>query len=376
MHDHFDVIVIGGGPAGSSAARTAAQLNARVLLLERHVMPRPKLCGGWVTNRALKALDFELPSDLVECHFDRAELRYQDTGADFAPSEPIGIFVSRASFDHHLERRAREAGVTVRYESANAISEEGARFVVHLGSGQITADGVILCCGANSNLIRAVREPDTPRQSAICMEQNLPVDLADQFDLQPGTARLYFGLVPYGYGWLLHHGEYLVTGIGCRRSHCADLRGLYDAFWSQLSPPRSLQAPKGHPIPLGGFSRRLGRGRLLSAGDAAGMVDAFSGEGIAFAIRSGQLAAKALADATNAGAAATYLQSCRTEILQHLRMSLWAARAYHSAPRLFLRSFCSNHAVLSQYNEVLDGNQDYKQFILNALKTRLAAVAG
>jgi geranylgeranyl reductase family protein len=376
MPDHYDVIVIGGGPAGSSAARTAARLNARVLLLERHAMPRPKLCGGWVTNRALSALGFDLPRDLVECNFGRAELRYRDTGAYFTPDKPIGVFVSRASFDHYLVQRASEAGVTVRYESANAIGEDGTRLVVHLADGQVTADGVILCCGANSHLIRTLREPDTPPQSAICVEQNLPAELAGQFELQPGTARLYFGMVPHGYGWLLHHGGYLVVGIGCHRSHCDDLKELYSAFWDQLGLPRSLQLPKGHPIPLGGFRRDLGRGRLLSAGDAAGMVDAFSGEGIAFAIRSGQLAAQALAGAANVSAAAAYYQSCRTEISQHLRMSLWAARAYHTAPRLFLKAFCSNPTVLSQYNEVLEGKRDYKQFILGTLRTRLAAVRG
>ena len=206
------------------------------------------------------------------------------------------------------------------------------------------------------------------------MEQRLPVSFADQLGLAAGTARLHFGDVPFGYSWILHHERYLVVGVGCRRSRCSNIRDAFERFWKTLALPADCRHPKGHVIPFGGFRRRLGKGRILTAGDAAGLVDPFSGEGISYAIQSGRLAADALASSESEEPLKIYDALCENEILPNLRLALWTARVYYGLPGAFVKSLCSDRSVLSKYNEILEGRLDYRQYLPWAIRQRIASL--
>jgi len=360
------LIVIGGGPAGSSAARRAAERGARVLLLEKRPMPRPKLCGGWVSQKALDWLGFDIAPEAAMHSFQTLETHIDSTITTFSHTQSIGVFVDRALFDAHLMRKARDAGVTVLFKKATEINTAGNVLRISTVDGVYESENVILCTGAGGQLLTTVRQPDTKKRSGACLEQRLPAEYAGGLNISPGTARLYFGEIPYGFGWVLHHGTYLLIGIGSRRTQVQHLRGMYDIFWQSLRLPAEGKKPQGHLIPFGGFKRILGRGRCLLAGDAAGFADAFSGEGIAYAIRSGQLAADALLDRPGS-AASHYRTLCRREILRPLRQSLWAARIFYKLPRPYLKWFCTNRTILSRYHDVLQGNLSYRAFISRGL---------
>jgi geranylgeranyl reductase family protein len=367
----YDIIIIGGGPAGSSSALHAAQLGARVLLLEKKPMPRPKLCGGWVSRYALSRLGFAIAPQIVETPFNTMELTDGVSRVELKPEQALGVFVDRGSFDHFLVEQAQRSGAQIRTEKALAIDSQGSKIQVRTTESTHQAGGVIICTGAAGDLVKAVRPLDTVRQSAACIEQRVPVEFAGPLGISEGQARLCFGMVPYGYGWILHHGTYLLVGIGCRRHGSPDLLAAFRSFWETLSLPQELLDPVGHLIPLGGFGRRLGRGRCLLAGDAAGMVDALSGEGIAGAIESGQLAAEALAAGGDSDAAALYRDSCRRSMLPHLRWSLRFAWAFYRSPGWLLRSFKQDPDLIQRYGEVLERRRSYPWFLSRFAGRRL-----
>ena len=339
-------------------------------------MPRPKLCGGWISNKALELLGFDLDPTIAECPLKKAEFTFAKSGIDFSPDHPMGVFVDRAEFDHCLVRHVQDAGADLLTRRVNSINQSNASVEVVHEDGQVQAGAAIICTGANSPLVQTVRELDDAARYGICIEQRLPVSFADRLGLAAGTARLHFGDIPFGYSWILHHDRYLVVGVGCRRSRCANIRDAFERFWKTLDLPADCRHPKGHMIPFGGFRRRLGRGRILTAGDAAGLVDPFNGEGISYAIRYGQLAAKALASSQGEGPLRVYEALCENEILPNLRLALWTARMYYGLPRMFIKSLCSDHSILAEYNEILEGRLDYKQYLLWAIRKRAGSFFG
>lgn len=371
----YDIIVIGGGPAGSSAALRAARRGARVLLLEKQPMPRPKLCGGWVSERAIGLLDVDLPASLTARPFLRASLEFRDVSQVYRPDEQLGIFVDRAQFDHHLFDQARDAGVDWSFESVRGITLDSSRYVVTSEQTTYRSHAVVLCVGSNSPLITQLRPVDAPDQSAIAIEQRIPAEYADRWELVPGDAWLSFGVVDYGYGWALHHGDYLLVGVGAMRSRVENIRSLLAELWHQWQLPLELFAPEGHLIPLGGHKRLLGRGRLLSAGDAAGMVDPFNGEGIAGAIRSGQLAADALVEHAGDDAARVYVNACTKELLNELRTARRVADLFHGLPERLVRGFCSDPRLAAEYHDVLRQRLTYAAFMRRLVKRRLFGTA-
>jgi geranylgeranyl reductase family protein len=367
----YDIIIIGGGPAGSSSALHAAQLGARVLLLEKTSMPRPKLCGGWVSHYALGRLGFAIAPQIVEAPFNSMELADGVSRVALTPEKGLGVFVDRASFDHFLVEQAQRSGAEIRCEKALAIDSQGSKVQVRTTQSTHQSGGVVICTGASGDLVRTVRPLDTVRQSAACIEQRIPVEFGGRLGISEGQARLCLGMVPYGYGWILHHGTYLLVGIGCRRHRSPDLRAAFKSFWETLFLPPDLLCPKGHLIPLGGYDRRLGRGRCLLAGDAAGMVDALNGEGIAGAIESGQMAAEALTAGPDSDAAALYRDSCRRSLLPHLRWSLRFAWAFYRHPGWFLRSFSQDPELIQRYGEVLERHRSYSWYLSQFIRRRL-----
>jgi flavin-dependent dehydrogenase len=140
---------------------------------------------------------------------------------------------------------------------------------------------------------------------------------------------------------------------------------------------RGTAKVRGHLIPCGGFPRCLGRGRALLAGDAAGFVDAFTGEGIALAIRSGRLAAEALAATAtdNASCVKVYTSRSGEAFGADLRWALRIKRLAMRAPR-FLETLCADSDLFAAYLRVFAGQIDYSTFVAGAGRQLFGRLAG
>ncbi|MGY5873902.1 MAG: FAD-dependent monooxygenase, partial [Candidatus Thorarchaeota archaeon] len=202
----YDLIVVGGGPAGATCARNAALLGLEVLVLEKTHPPRRKACGGGVTVRARNALDFDI-SGVIEREIYGVRI-YSPSGLVIEQTrpEPSGFTVRREDFDFLLLEKAKEAGAEVitgakvmdvveNSFSVLAITEDGS-YNSHLLVG---ADGVNSTVGRKTGINTAWRDDEV----GLCIEASVPLDTSEisRIVYERSIIEIYFGPVLYGYAW-------------------------------------------------------------------------------------------------------------------------------------------------------------------------------
>ncbi len=159
----------------------------------------------------------------------------------------------------------------------------------------------------------------------------------------------------------------------------ADMKAAMGDYLEKLGQGCPKSTYKGHFIPFGAFRKQPGQGPVLLAGDAAGLVDPITGEGIAFAMKSGQLAALAAAQSLAASQPEKALTIYRKALKPLHRSLRWANRLrpllFHpSFERLFRTAFRNSHSMKRAYMELLDGERDYPELIWTLLKRNPSAL--
>src|SRR5918911_70 len=292
----FDVAVVGAGPAGSVTACRLASAGAGVLLLERHRFPRDKPCGGGVTGRAARLLPFSI-EPVVEDVVDRFEVR-----VGYGPSfchpgpRPIVYMTQRRRLDAYLAEHAAAAGAEVREGvRATGIStcERGLRVTTSAGPVDVTAlvgaDGVNGVCARSLGLV-------SERSFGVALEGNVPFASLDEQRYR-GRAVIEIGTTPGGYGWVFAKGDHANFGVAGWEQQGPRLRDeLRRLCWVHGAPFEQLTDLRGYRLPVRGPRALLARGRALLVGDAAGLVDPLSGDGMYEAFLSSRLAAEAILD--------------------------------------------------------------------------------
>lgn len=321
--EQFDAVVVGAGPAGSVTAYRLARAGASVLLLDRARFPRDKPCGGGLTIRAVRKLPFSI-DPVVEDVVDRVELGlgYRRRYDRPSPNSLI-LMTQRARLDAYLAERAADAGAEFR---------DGTRVKrIETGGGSASVDGigadvVVGADGANGVTARALGLCPEPAYG-VALEGNLSHADIDA-DRYRGRIVLELGVVRGGYGWVFCKGDHVNVGVGGweqegprLREH---LRRLCDAH---RFPEERLYALRGFRLPIGRPGSRLARGRALVVGDAAGLVDPLSGDGIYEAFLSSEHAAEAALDllAGRAGSLEPYESRLTAALAFQLEVS-WAAK--------------------------------------------------
>lgn len=370
-----DLIIIGAGPAGATAAWQAARLGLAPLLIDKDRFPRFKPCGGGVTMRAVKALGFPLPGDLVENRLMGARIRVEDRQVEVRRPSPVTLCVQRAAFDHLLARQAEQAGAELLFGiRVCGLEPHGDGVDVHLADGRtLGARYVIVAEGSSGRLKRSVRRPDTREHNWLCLCADAPSPARYAHD---DLMDIRCGLTPTGYAWVFPRNGQANVGLGALAHEFDDPKGkLLDHLRRNgFAQDRPVLA---HTIPLGGVRRKLANGRILLAGDAGGFADAFSCEGIAYAILSGRAAARAVADALRGQPLPrAYARHC-TPLLRELRGSYLCFRFANALPRAVYNALITDRSCLEHYLDVTAGERSYHWFLakLVASTPRLAAKA-
>ena len=360
----YDVIIAGAGPAGSTCARICAKAGLRTLLLERETFPRPKPCGGALSERALSHLGHSLPSDLIERECFGVRVHYGRHTIEVRKDRPIAVMVSREKFDQFLARQASDAGAIFHEgETVQEFTAHRDRVEVGTDKERYEARSLVGADGANSVVGRMVRPMFGRDEIAVALAGMFP--LADrEIDARlNGLLDMYFGVTPTGYGWVFPHKDYCTVGVMGRASS-------FDAppkVFSEFAAARGMAVPRpqGHTIPWGGFPRSVIGKRVLLAGDAAGFADPFHGEGMASAILSGKLAGQAIVEGIVGGKKdplTWYGRECERQITGEMRIALQMARMVEKYPKLFLTVFFSDQTALDKYLDIPAGRTDYAQF--------------
>ena len=299
--DHFDVIVVGGGPAGATAATDLARSGRKVLLLDR--AGRIKPCGGAIPPRAIR--DFDIPDSQLCAKIRSARMIAPSEMAVDMPIENgfVGM-VDREHFDEFLRQRAVEAGAERRDGTFLDLTrdEDGTCVITYQDrqAGEkrmVRALCVIGADGANSAVARAAMpKADRPPFVFAYHEIIRTPENAPAASYAPTRCDVYYQspVSPDFYGWVFPHGGSVSIGTGSAnkgfslRQSVADLReklGLQDC--------ETIRS-EGAPLPLYPAKKWDNRRDVLLAGDAAGVVAPSSGEGIYYAMASGRLAAQAM----------------------------------------------------------------------------------
>ena len=331
------MLVAGAGPAGSATASHLARAGARVLLADRAAFPRDKPCGGGLTGRALRHAPCDV-GPVVEHTVDTLELGLHYRRRFHRRSDrPLILMTQRRRLDEHLVGHAAAAGAEFRDGSAVRIVElTTAGVVVDVGGVRVQADTLVGADGANGVVARAVGLGEGIVRG-VALEGNVPWGAIDA-DRYRGRAVVEAGVMPGGYAWVFPKGDHANLGVGGDAAEGPRLREhLARLAQAHGVDPAAIVDEKGHRLPMRPLGTRAGDGRVLLVGDAAGLVDPLSGDGIYEAFVSARLAADAIVagdlEAYSARLSATLdvhaaaSWKAKHALDRHPAVCFWAARA-------------------------------------------------
>ncbi len=332
MGSDLPLCVIGAGPAGATAARMLAERGCRcVKLFEKKSWPRPKTCAGglgprarqWLSRRGMLAA---VENSSVKIRSLRFTAPSGKSARLVSPAD-MALVLPRDRFDALLVERAVRAGVDFR-PSTRVLSIEPAKngAVVATSAGDIEAAAVVVAAGALDGL-----SPQHPAPKN--MVASIMARYAD-FPHNPSEMEMIYSprLLPY-YAWLFPEPDGCVNigFMAMNRGSATSLHETFDYildryFSSRLGQARQAGGRRGAPLRCGGAIGRVVDGCVLRAGESAGLVNCTTGEGIAYALESGELAAAAIAEAiagprVSAEALAGYGRSLRRRFAATLRVS-------------------------------------------------------
>ncbi|WP_425040286.1 NAD(P)/FAD-dependent oxidoreductase [Primorskyibacter sp. S187A] len=365
----FDIIVIGAGPAGASAAYTAARLGLRVALVDKALFPRDKLCGGGFTGRAARYYCEVFERDIPQ-QFDRKDaVTFHAFGQELGviPDIPPIYLTMRLDLDALLTSHALDAGAE-NYTGQRIAEIDAAEQRIVLSNGDVLEASVLIGAdGISSITARSLfgRAFD-PENVGFGLEIEAPPVAADT------PLRIDFGQAVWGYGWSFPKSGSHTVGVGGVLSKNPDMKRIMSDYVAELGAPRELKV-KGAYLPFGRARKRPGRGATLLAGDAAWLVDPVTGEGIAYAMKSGQIAAQSAHEAIKRREPDMALR-----IYRHRLRPITSAITQANLVRLiiywgpfregFIRAFRRSGTLRHDYMRLLGGEIEYHTLTAKLLK--------
>ncbi|MGD9113659.1 MAG: geranylgeranyl reductase family protein [Desulfobacterales bacterium] len=342
----FDAIVIGAGPAGATAAYIMASHGQKVLLIDQHMFPRDKLCGGLLTRKTLRLLEtiFQTtPNELKSQGLIRFR-SWKYTVNNYLGESIRGRldypfhFIERRSYDLFWLNMAQAAGAEFKAgEKVVVIDPYESRIKTNKGNiyhGRfiIGADGVF--SKIRTRLIKKGLIRDTRYLGlGTALEIVIPKDEAPRLPDHPIVS---YGYIPWGYAWSFPRRRVRVIGI-CALNIKAG-RQLKDGFYRFLDSNGIAQSkaaePIGHALPFGSYLDIPGFRNILLVGDACGLADPFLGEGIYYAHKSAQLASSAVIDSSHHpnSALEKYRQQLHQKIIVELKYANIGRQIIFSLP--------------------------------------------
>ncbi|MEM3562967.1 MAG: geranylgeranyl reductase family protein [Candidatus Jordarchaeaceae archaeon] len=322
MTRKYDVIVVGAGPAGSMAAMKAAEGGAKTLILEKHRLPRFKLCGGGIANWVVRHL--KVPEDVLERQYRVLSFftppSYERHDINLGGLGYFGVY--RSALDYYLTKLALEKGAELRENTYvdGVIRKEGYIKGVTTKTGEkFEGDVVVACDGALSTVAKKCGMWDVwfrekgetwKDQMVFCLGMEVKLGqkvISERF----GDSYMIFtgrDIAPMGYAWIFPKRENVSVGLGSMAKTLERKPTEYMNHFIKNNPVASklleggeVILQKGAWIPIRNAYKPSYTSGLLIAGDAAGMVSPITGEGVYYAVRAGMDAGVTAAEAVNSG---------------------------------------------------------------------------
>ncbi|MBS0155033.1 MAG: geranylgeranyl reductase family protein [Nitrospira sp.] len=368
MNHTYDVIVVGSGPAGACTAWRLAQAGVQVAVLEKAVLPRYKTCGGGIIGRAWQSLPVDVRHVIEQdCH--TALLNIVPNGLSFTTQRPTPIvsMTMRDQFDYALLSAAQAGGAVVHQRCAvEEVSYHGDGVTVSTKMGEMKAKFVVAADGALGTTARRVGMADgRVLIPALEYEVTVPHELLDRLSR---IARFDFGILPYGYAWAFPKRRHLSIGVLSMVQREGELKRAIMQYLDLLGCRDVTHIERhGFVIPIRPRKGPFIKNRVLVVGDAAGFADPVTGEGISFALRSGQQAAQSLLEGKleEEPVQQAYSRSLAESVLPELRAGVLLARLLYDFPRLRSWAFSQQGQRLCEaVTDIMAGRRSYRDLAL------------
>jgi geranylgeranyl reductase family protein len=314
---NYDVVVVGAGPAGTTAAKFLAEKGEKVLLIDKSTFPRDKPCGGGLSVRTLKRFNY-ISKDLIASYsfsgsIHSSSLKYQ---VQLHKDEPIAAFVLRKNFDDGLLQLAIDRGTTfMEGKTATDVNILPEKVKIKLNKGDyvesqlvIGADGIWSTIAKKSGLVHHYQ------RTGRCLFQEFPLasSLLDDYFTEKRIFHFHLRFMEIiGYGWVFPKKDSVNIGIGeikpsaSQTTNRPNLKECYENYihllkQSKIIPPTiNIGKMQGGILPLTPLKKTFAD-RVVLCGDAAGLINPLSGDGIDYAMSSGKIAAEVCAEALEA----------------------------------------------------------------------------
>lgn len=280
MNKEYDIVIVGGGPAGVSLGFLLQKAGICNCIIDKQIFPREKLCGGLLTEKTFLLLkniygNLEFPCEKITSSVNLFMGTHKLSGVI---TNSKFYLVERQKFDNYLlDQYKAYGGMIFEGTSIKKITQKDKHLILENGI-EIKYNVLIGADGANSQ-IRKLIAP-TYRPDALCLESTYISDFVDN------DINIYFSTIQNGYGWCFPKNKYYTIGIGGAVNQKTDIKELFIKFSQSINKPIETNNIKGAMVPFGKYVKKPCQNNVLLIGDAAGLVDPITGEGIFFALQS------------------------------------------------------------------------------------------
>lgn len=284
MVKKYDVVIVGGGPAGTALGFLLQKVGICNCIIDKQVFPREKLCGGLLTEKTLLLLKeiygttqfpYERITSSVNLFIGTHKLSSVITNSTFC-------LIDRINFDNYLlEQYKMRGGVTFEGTRIQKINPKNNHLILDNGT-ELTYHILVGADGANSQIRQLIDSAYRPE--ALCIESNYASEnITNDIDV-------FFATLRNGYGWCFPKSNYYTIGIGGLIKQNKNIRESFISFSKNIKKPIEDHNLKGAMVPFGKYVRKPCNNNIILIGDAAGLVDPITGEGIYFALKSSMCA--------------------------------------------------------------------------------------
>jgi len=303
-NNEYDVIIVGAGPGGSLLAYYLARSGLKTLVIEKQSLPRYKACGGGLTWRTIELLPFSIKEVIEDYIYSAAVTLNCQTIFEKTWDRPVLVMVMRDRFDHFLTEKALATGAHLQTQATfRSLTGETGDLRVETSRGSFSARVLVGADGVNSRAARSLGL-QVRRDVMLGLEGEVYFHDPRILDSMKSLVFFDFEAVPKGYGWVFPKMDHLSVGVGSTSKKVKHLKRYFYNYlkMKKLETGAQIRSLKPHLVPLG-LDRRnvLANEKGLLVGDAAGLTDPVTGEGIYFALREAQMAAEVIVSAFRAG---------------------------------------------------------------------------
>ena len=364
MNKDADVIVAGAGPAGTMAAYHLAMAGFSVLILEKTNFPRYKVCGAGLTHKILEEIPFDLsPVIETQIHTFIFSSGFKEVFSRTSP-DPLIYCTMRDKFDAFLLDKAVAAGARIQFgEKVTGVGMHDLYVDVKTKNKNYTALMVIGAEGASGAVARSA-DLWNDIMPGLAWEAEVRVDAAS-LKKYSSAVFLDWGSFPGGYGWVFPKKDHFSIGVGGPASLSKWMMDYYQRFLSYLQKEEiqiiETTSLKSWPIPVRVKCGDFHRHRALVTGDAAGLSDPLTGEGIYYAIKSGKLAAEAsirfLSRSTDS--LSIYSDAVNQQLMAELKEANRIKFLFNTVPLKIHHFVRDNDRAWRAFGKVLRGERNY-----------------